>query len=915
MRSYRFIAESGLFDSTYYLSQIAESPSAMRDPLEHYLLTGADRQINPNPLFDSSWYAARNPDVSASGVNPLLHFIESGWRERRDPHPLFDVAWYLSRYPDVEQAGVNPLLHFLSAGGAECRSPHLLFDSRWYFARNPDVAAARVNPLLHYLQNGWREDRDPHPLFHTRYYLRQRPELLEAGINPLVHFVRDGYIESTNPNHLFDSTYYRKLYPDITPETNSLVHYLLFGGAELRSTHPLFDPLAYCRQTPEMLTGESNPLLHYFQLGIEQRRSPHVLFDTQFYLSQVPALIGTSQDPVLHFLETGGKQNLDPCELFDTSFYVERYPEILISDQNALVHFVTEGSHKGYNPNPFFDTAYYLKQNADVRATGQNALVHYVLGGAFEGRSPSRFFDSSFYLKSHPQLRKAGVNPLAHYIARGAEMGNDPNPFFKTRSYLDEHPELKRQKRNPLAHFLDQGHQEKPAAPEDAQASEKEDLRLRFTRLNFDDANVLAQENSGATTVLCVSHISPIPPRAGNEYRLLRLSEWFSSAGYNFVPVLAPLPQESISEDQLGLLAARLGNAVLCKRDGSVIAYLRSLDMEVLSRMDGSAIPSHAATLNAANLTEREGELANTESTFCHDTLIYVARRLVEAIQPCIIVAEYLFMSRLLSLLSSQNLKVIDTHDVFSAKTRKVLAHGVKDSLALTADEESERLRRSDLVLAIQPEEREELECLCGPGTRVITVGVDFPVVEETSTPSGLNVVFIGSDNAMNARGLRDFLRFCWPSILSAVPESHLLVAGKICNTIRGQRQNVRLVGSVQDLGELYRQAKIVINPAIAGTGLKIKTLEALSYQLPIVTWPTGADGLHPDLRKLCLLASDWFDFSSKVTTVLQDSRSQWYTPDEIDTLRCQLSSRTAYAELHATLREWEEDQIKAATA
>ena len=172
---------------------------------------------------------------------------------------------------------------------------------------------------------------------------RQRPELLEAGVNPLMHFVKSGHSEGTNPNHLFDVSYYRQLYSDITPETNPLVHYLSFGGVELRSTHPLLDPLAYCQSNPEMLEPGSNPLLHYFQYGIVSGVVLHVLFDAPFYLSQVPSLIGIGQDPVLHYIETGERLGLNPSALFDTSFYLERYPEVSASGQNALVHFVSEG--------------------------------------------------------------------------------------------------------------------------------------------------------------------------------------------------------------------------------------------------------------------------------------------------------------------------------------------------------------------------------------------------------------------------------------------------------------------------------------------------------------------------------------------------------------------------------------------
>ena len=38
------------------------------------------------------------------------------------------------------------------------------------------------------------------------------------------------------------------------------------------------------------------------------------------------------------------------------------------------------------------------------------------------------------------------------------------------------------------------------------------------------------------------------------------------------------------------------------------------------------------------------------------------------------------------------------------------------------------------------------------------------------------------------------------------------------------------IIGHVEDLDDFYRQIDIAINPMVGGTGLKIKSLEALSY-------------------------------------------------------------------------------------
>ncbi len=126
----------------------------------------------------------------------------------------------------------------------------------------------------------------------------------------------------------------------------------------------------------------------------------------------------------------------------------------------------------------------------------------------------------------------------------------------------------------------------------------------------------------------------------------------------------------------------------------------------------------------------------------------------------------------------------------------------------------------------------------------------------------------------------------------------------------RSRLRESELLGPVEDLEELYGRAKVVINPALAGTGLKIKTLEALSFQKPLVTWPTGTDGLHPSVRELCLVARDWFEFSESVVAVLNDSRNEWFTIEQVDTLRTHLSDEAAYSDLDLILKSWAQPKV-----
>jgi glycosyltransferase involved in cell wall biosynthesis len=159
----------------------------------------------------------------------------------------------------------------------------------------------------------------------------------------------------------------------------------------------------------------------------------------------------------------------------------------------------------------------------------------------------------------------------------------------------------------------------------------------------------------------------------------------------------------------------------------------------------------------------------------------------------------------------------------------------------------------------------------------------------------------------MNVRGLQEFLRFAWPAIRQEVPEAELVVAGAVSEGVRGL-SGVNALGRVDDLAELYRSARVVINPAHAGTGLKIKTLEALSQLRPIVTWPTGVEGLPDALRELCDVVHDWYEFGPRVVSRLRTERTEAFSPAERALIVIHISPDAVYRDLSREIgRLWRE--------
>jgi len=70
-------------------------------------------------------------------------------------------------------------------------------------------------------------------------------------------------------------------------------------------------------------------------------------------------------------------------------------------------------------------------------------------------------------------------------------------------------------------------------------------------------------------------------------------------------------------------------------------------------------------------------------------------------------------------------------------------------------------------------------------------------------------------------------------------------------------------------LGEIW----VVINPMRFGTGLSIKSLEALGHAKPLVTTSVGARGLGEGVGQAFLVADTPEEFASAITSVLLDVR------------------------------------------
>lgn len=187
-------------------------------------------------------------------------------------------------------------------------------------------------------------------------------------------------------------------------------------------------------------------------------------------------------------------------------------------------------------------------------------------------------------------------------------------------------------------------------------------------------------------------------------------------------------------------------------------------------------------------------------------------------------------------------------HDLFSSRRHQFQVLASHDSVAdMDFETEIAMLSGADRIVAIQQVEARTVEARVGPG-RVIIAPMAVSAVAAHAPGEQDLLLFVGSNTAPNVDGIRWFLAEVWPLARTRRPNLHLDVVGTVCGELHGTHAGVQLHGLVTDLTGYYRRAGVVISPLRAGSGLKIKFVEALAHGKACVVTSTTCQGIETQI-------------------------------------------------------------------
>ena len=146
-----------------------------------------------------------------------------------------------------------------------------------------------------------------------------------------------------------------------------------------------------------------------------------------------------------------------------------------------------------------------------------------------------------------------------------------------------------------------------------------------------------------------------------------------------------------------------------------------------------------------------------------------------------------------------------------------------------------------------------------------------------TAAPAELSLYYLGAlDWAANTQGLEWFLKNVWPLVHEKYPDLTFYIAGRKMNDEHRKYYqtypNVLAIGEVPDAEAYHHSKGIMVVPLLAGSGMRVKIIEAMAWGKPIVATSIAAEGIEYENGRDILIADQPNAFAHAILRLLNDA-------------------------------------------
>ncbi|WP_236953134.1 glycosyltransferase [Ketogulonicigenium vulgare] len=219
-----------------------------------------------------------------------------------------------------------------------------------------------------------------------------------------------------------------------------------------------------------------------------------------------------------------------------------------------------------------------------------------------------------------------------------------------------------------------------------------------------------------------------------------------------------------------------------------------------------------------------------------------------------VVFCSYVFQSKLLDYVPEHVLKVIDTHDRMGGRYEMLRANGQPvEFFSCTPEEEGAYLRRADLVGARRAEEAGYFDEVAGRSMSIVLPHVEEARFLDRSFTALNRVGIVASANRINLVIVRDFLNVLAAKYGDNCPFT-VELAGQVSGMVKDlpaheqqvfNRPWLNKLGFVADIKAFYESVDLVISPVTMGTGINVKTVQAMAFGMPLLSTRVGIKGIE----------------------------------------------------------------------
>ena len=220
------------------------------------------------------------------------------------------------------------------------------------------------------------------------------------------------------------------------------------------------------------------------------------------------------------------------------------------------------------------------------------------------------------------------------------------------------------------------------------------------------------------------------------------------------------------------------------------------------------------------------------------------------------IICSYIFQSKLLDYVPSYILKIIDTHDKFTDRYTILDKLGKqREFFSCTQQEEGMYLSRADVVLARRDEEATYFDSISTAKVYTVPHIEDRAYLKKSANELS-KIGMVASCNLINLDIVVSFIVELIRQQSGELPfEIH--VAGEVKSLLNLEdpqqesvvsHPSVHFIGYVDDIRDFYESVDMIICPIMSGTGINVKTVQALAYGMPLLATRHASKGIPSDL-------------------------------------------------------------------